>query len=142
MNTEKEVKTSEVVSVMVGRVRFEGIIKETKVINLICEECENDFAVLKCMQCDQVISSPLLSLSPRATILIFIPQSKLYLLNYSTYLSLEPNHTRSSAADAARCVICRLYRTKASIHTSGLGSISDDPQGWAFEKCGMAMCPG
>ena len=63
MNTEKEVKTSEVVSVMVGRVRFEGIIKETKVINLICEECENDFAVLKCMQCDQVISSPPLSLS-------------------------------------------------------------------------------
>ena len=35
---ESEVVTTEVVSVMVGRVRFEGIVKQTEVQHLICEE--------------------------------------------------------------------------------------------------------
>ena len=54
VQVEGEHKKTETVSVMVGRVLFEGVIKETKVLNLLCEECANDLAVMKCIQCDQI----------------------------------------------------------------------------------------
>lgn len=52
--SEAEALTTEVVKVKVGRIQFEGIIKETEKLNLICEECERAFAIMKCMQCDQI----------------------------------------------------------------------------------------
>ena len=52
--SEKETKSTEIVSVKAGRIQFDCIVKETKVLNLLCEECAKDFAIMKCVQCDQI----------------------------------------------------------------------------------------